>query len=371
MALYPYIALVSSIIMFTLAIFVLTRNIKNRLYQIFFLFNISAAVWVFNSFLLWSSKNAHFAYMWKGANFVFSAFIPAFFMHLSFIITNERKKFKKILIIVYAISAFFAICSQTPLFIRDVVVFKPYFNFIPVQGILFIPFIVFFYTSAAFVYFRLVNALKKASGNFRIQIQYIVFGTVLGFISSLIYFLLFYKINFEKFFPHDLLTLFYTIIMAYAIVRHQLMEIEVIIKKTLVFAGLLASVFAMLLLPTFVIQEYLIGSATLSGRITGLTISGIIIILAMRRIENFLINVTDKFLFQKKYDYKELLKTFTNEVLTVLDIDVLVHTTVDKLSNIVKIESCGLLLMNDTKSAYELVASVGVDKNWRNISFKL
>ena len=63
-----------------------------------------------------------------------------------------------------------------------------------------------------------------------------------------------------------------------------------------------------------------------------------------RRIETFLINVTDKYLFQKKYDYKELLKTFTSEVLTVLELDKLVNLTVNNLSDTIKLSSAAVLL---------------------------
>jgi len=155
--------------------------------------------------------------------------------------------------------------------------------------------------------------------------------------------------------------------MGYAIVRHKLMNIEVIIKKTLVFAGLLASVFATLVLPTLLIQEYILRGAGVGGRIIGLIISGIIIIVSLRRIENFLVNITDKFLFQKKYDYKDLLKTFTGEVLTVLNLGKLVKLTVDKLSDIIKIQSCGILLMNKERNRYELVASSGIGRKNVNL----
>jgi len=159
----------------------------------------------------------------------------------------------------------------------------------------------------------------------------------------------------------NILITIYCALVTYAIMRHQLLGIEVIVKKTLVFAGLLASVFAALILPTLLIQEYIFRSASFGGRLLGLTISGIIIILALRRIENFLINITDRFLFQKKYDYKELLKTFTSEVLTVLDLNKLVRLTVDKLSDIIKTQSCGVLLLNSEKNQYELAASRGID----------
>jgi signal transduction histidine kinase len=150
---------------------------------------------------------------------------------------------------------------------------------------------------------------------------------------------------------------FFPILTTYAILRHQLLDIEVIIKKSLVFAGLLASVFGMLMLPTFVIQEYILRHVSIGGRVVGLTISGIIIILTMRRIDNFLINVTDKYLFQKKYDYKELLKTFTSEVLTVLSLDTLLNLTVSKLADTVKMSSCAVLLFDSEKQRFDVAAS--------------
>jgi signal transduction histidine kinase len=77
----------------------------------------------------------------------------------------------------------------------------------------------------------------------------------------------------------------------------------------------------------------------------------------MRRIENFLIDVTDKYLFQKRYDYKELLKTFTAEVLTVLELDKLISLTINKLSEIVKMRSCAVLLYDEDKGQFSVAAS--------------
>ena len=152
----------------------------------------------------------------------------------------------------------------------------------------------------------------------------------------------------------------YTIMVTYAIIRHQLLDIEVIIRRTVVFAGLLAAIFAILVLPTLLIQEYLFRGAHTGGRLLGLTLSGLIIIVSLRRIENFLINITDRYLFQKKYDYKELLKTFTAEVLTVVNLDRLVNLTVDKLTDIVKMNSCAVLLLDTEKQRFCTVASRNV-----------
>jgi signal transduction histidine kinase len=104
------------------------------------------------------------------------------------------------------------------------------------------------------------------------------------------------------------------------------------------------------------LQEYIFRRAGVGGRLIGLTISGIIIILTMRRIEAFLVNATDRYLFQKKYDYKELLKTFTAEVLTVLKLDELINLTVDNLDDIVKLSSCAVLLLNEDRQEFHVMA---------------
>jgi len=203
--------------------------------------------------------------------------------------------------------------------------------------------------------FELSKLIYKSSGSERLQYKYLLVGWLIGFIGGCINGLLICGI---KIFPiGNILIPIYCVLVTYAILRHQLLDIEVIIKKTLVFAGLLASVFAILILPTLLIQEYILRSASFGTRMMGLAISGLIIILTMHRIEAFLINVTDKYLFQKKYDYKELLKTFTSEVLTVLNLDELVNITVNKLDDIIKLKSCAVLLFDDEKQHFEVKAS--------------
>lgn len=158
----------------------------------------------------------------------------------------------------------------------------------------------------------------------------------------------------------NLLICAYCIIVTYAIFRHNLFDIEVIIRKTLVFAGLLVFVLSIFILPTLVIQEFLLTGAGFKGRLLGLTIGGLVIIFGMKRVEVFLVNVTDKYLFQKKYDYKALLRTFTTEVLTVLELDDLVNLTVNKLTDIVKLKSCAVLLFDDDKQQFDVMASQGI-----------
>jgi len=86
-----------------------------------------------------------------------------------------------------------------------------------------------------------------------------------------------------------------------------------------------------------------------------------LIILSYERLKTWLMEATDRFLFQKKYDIRELLKKFTDEVMVVLDLERLVEMTVGTLTDTVKLENCSLLLLNEDTREYDLVASRGTD----------
>ena len=134
--------------------------------------------------------------------------------------------------------------------------------------------------------------------------------------------------------------------MTYAILKHQMLDIEVIIKKTLVFAGLFTFVYAAFAGLAYISQT-LFQDVIGMSRWIAMIPSVLIVIFALKPLERFLINVTDKFLFQKKYDYKELLKTFTTEVLTIIDLEKLKKVTIDKLTDIMKITSCSVILTEE------------------------
>ena len=89
--------------------------------------------------------------------------------------------------------------------------------------------------------------------------------------------------------------------------RYKLLNISVIVRKTFIFAGLLTSVFLLFSLATLVLKELLRG--VFGGSEIGANILGMfLIVLGYDPIRGYLIDFTDKYLFQKKYDYQKLLK---------------------------------------------------------------
>jgi len=318
------------------------------------------AVWGLGYFAWQISTSPNVALFWCRVLMAGAIFTPFFYLHhLNVALLHSYKKhelLKRIIRIGYLLALVFLVWDFTPYFVASVEA-KSIFKYWPTPGVLFAPFLTIWSLYALYTLFLLFDFYRhETDQDLRARTRLIMVGSILAwFGSGFNNYPLWYGVNILPW-GNALMTV-YIVMVGYAIFKYNWLDIEVIIKKTLVFTGLLASTFAILILPTLLIQEYILRSASITARMTGLAISGLIIILTMRRIENFLINITDKYLFQKKYDYKELLKTFTSEVLTVLNLDNLVNLTVNKLVDTVKINSCAVMLFDNDKQQFDVEAS--------------
>jgi len=363
MNIYALSSLTALILNVAIGLFVYFKNRQGMNNRYFMYVTMVLSAWILGCFMESSVVTKESALFWDRILYTGIILWPSFY--IKFIHNFLNKKATKILKICWLISGIFLIFNfVSPLryYLLTDVVKKYTFRFIGVPGFLWYLVTLYIIWSCTVGVILSFLEYRKSVGPRRTQMKYFMTGQIIISIAGAMYFLLLLNVITP---PIDnFLVVVYGTIMAYAIVRHQLLEIEVIIKKTLVFAGLFASSFAILVLPTLIIQEFIVGKMNLGGRITGLGIGAALIILILRPLENFLINITDKYLFQKGYDYKKLLKTFTGEVLTVLDINRLTKLTAYKLADIIKLVSCGVLLFDEEKDGFTLAASYGIkEKN--------
>ena len=207
----------------------------------------------------------------------------------------------------------------------------------------------------SYAMYELYLLFARSAGEKKIQFRYLLIGFVTGFTGAVLTMLPWFGFVGQPYPVGNVLIWLYLVISTYAIVRHKLFDIEVIIKKTLVFAGLFVSAYILLISIAFLSQNLFQSFVTV--RWLAVIPSVLIVIFALKPLEKMLVNITDKFLFQKKYDYKDLLKVFTEEVLTVLDLNKLVRLTVNKLVDIVRVESCAVLLRDNQTDKYYVAAS--------------
>jgi len=343
---------VTSIAMSALVYF---SNRLSRVTRFWAGFCLAVAMWGVGDILIATTDDPHLSIIWWRVAHVPVILIPALFYHFVTILIDLRRP--KGIVLAYMGSVSFLIANATPYFINNVrKVFGEFYYDSP-PGILY-PWFFLFYAIVVFIsYVELWRFLKRSDQVLRsIQVRWFFLATAIGFVGSILCFPPVFGIDI---YPYgNFIIPLYPILVTYAIVRHQLMDIVVVIKRTLVFAGMALGMMAMIAVPTLIAQTWL----AQTGKIHpfALNLIGVaLIMLTYERMKTWLVNVTDRYLFQKKYDYKVLLKQFADEVVTIIDFKQLLPKTVTALTETVKLETCSLLLLNKDTRTYELAAAKG------------
>ncbi|MFH1878651.1 MAG: ATP-binding protein, partial [Candidatus Omnitrophota bacterium] len=180
----------------------------------------------------------------------------------------------------------------------------------------------------------------------RIQLKYVFLAFMIALPGSMDYIA---KFGIEIYPAGYFFMFLFISVVAYAIVRYRLMDIDVIVKKTIVFSGLFISVCA-------IFAGFIFGGVVFCENILGnnwiaLIPAILVAIFTLHPLEVFLKKNTDHFLFQKRYDFKNLLNSFAREVLSVLDVDKLAELTARKIAEIIKLDNA-IIFLNDEKRKF-------------------
>lgn len=353
-------SLTNLIVTIFFAVFIYSQNTKSPINKSYAFFTIFLSIWNLGYFLWQISSVKNDAVFWCRILTIGSILIPPTYLCFVTNLVGETEKNKKAIWISYLMAAFFLFFVFSPLLVKDVTP-KLSFKFWPEAGPLYSFYIIYFVCFAIYALNLLIAAYRKGDSITRNRLKYVLIGTAIGYFGGSTNYPLWFNLNIYPF--GNIFISLYVILVSYAIVRHQLMDIEVIIKKSLIFASLFTVILGIFVGITVLTQSLIAGS-----KLLGFAISSVVIILMVRPLEDFLIKITDKYLFQKKYDPLQLLKTFSDMVLaSVLDQASIIKIAVDLLTKALSLENLAILLMNKEGDAYEIVGASGIED--KNISF--
>jgi len=350
--LYGISNLLAAITNSALAVFVYIKGYKSKLCRIWGIFTFCVAIYGFGAYKAAGADTYEAAFFWWQVSYVGVIMLPALFTHFVYTFLGIKKTNLVRIVYVLCFIILLADIFSKSLFVGHVSLkfqnskwFSPAWWIYPPGPLHIFHTIGLYFGLLTYVVAKLIASYRKSDALKRTQIKYFGIAMILGFAGGGTSYLPCFGINL---YPILNITVpIYTLIVTYAIIRHQLMDIEVVIKKTLVFASLFAVVLGIFIGITLITQELIAG-----GRFLGLVISSIIIILSVRPMEDFLVKVTDKYLFQKKYDYKQILKSFIDEVITVLNLDKIIQSTIELLDKTLHPETNDILLLNRYEDKY-------------------
>ena len=351
MSIYSIPPLLGSLLAISIGIFVYLKNRKSEINVAFALFSLSLFLWLFSYAVAYSVEDHKIALFWCRLACTAVIFTAPTFYHLA-VCYLKIKNEKKFVYLSYLIMIIFAFLFRTEYFLRSEL-YKYFWGFYSKAGPLHPVYLLIFVLVCGRSFILIWNAYRQRreiSPLESLRLKYIFiayFIAVLAFIDYIP------KYGFEIYPFGWIFSVFFAIITSYAILRHQLLDIEVVIKKTLVFAGTFVFAFGVFVAVTLLVSQFFGG-----GRLISLAISSLIIVIGLRPIETWLINSTNKFLFQKKYEYKEIIKAFIDNVVTELNLDTVISSTLKLLDETLHPYVSSVFILNKTEDKYQLYNSL-------------
>jgi len=206
----------------------------------------------------------------------------------------------------------------------------------------------------------LVHALAHVrSVTARRQLRWIVWGALLGGAPFAIGYAVPFAIGVTPSAKMELLAVPLGLIplsFASAIVRYRLMDVEVIVKRGLVYVAAAAGVVAL-----YAVLLRLVGWVFVGG--TGNTVIAVlatlVIVLLARRVKDAVQNVLDRAFYRDRYDYRRALVGFARDLSTDLDLPRLADRLVTRITETLVTDRIALLVGDEAANAFRAIRSEG------------
>ena len=196
----------------------------------------------------------------------------------------------------------------------------------------------------------LIRALSRArSVTVRRQLRWIVWGTALGGLPFAIGYAIPFALGADPSIPMGLSAIplgFIPLAFASAIIRYRLMDVEIILKRLLIYTSAVAAIVAIYILILRASGGYLVEGEAQHRWIIAFLATVVVVLLA-KPVKDGLQNAIDRAFYRDRYDYRRALVGFARELNSDLDLDRLSERLVARVRETIELDRIAFLLTND------------------------
>lgn len=331
-----------------LGILMLFKSKGDKTIRMWAIFCFFVVIWGFGSFRLAFLEDSYSALIWWKITYIGIIFIPVLFYHFVYLFLNLKKRV--ILYLFYLYSIFFVILEWTPwadlFFGLDNISFlfnSLYWIFPPT--VLFTFFVFSWFYIVIHSHLELISVFRVARGLKHVQIKYIFIGMAIAFIGGGLSFLPCFGIELYPFL--NILAPLYPIIITYAVVRHRLLDVKFVLRKSLVYVGSLSTIFISAITIEYFTNIYLFEYKTL--------VDVLILIAAVTAfipIKNFFYHFANKWFFSSLYDSKDVITDLSEKLRTTLEVKKVYKHIANTLFDTFHTKAAGILLYDEKTGDY-------------------
>jgi two-component system NtrC family sensor kinase len=195
----------------------------------------------------------------------------------------------------------------------------------------------------------MIGALGRArSVTARRQLRWIVGGTAFGAVPFVFGYAIPFALGFTPLRGADVTAVLLGVVplaFASAIVRYRLMDVEVIIKRALVYAAALAAIAAIYAVVLKVARAaFLSGNANDKPNFIIALLATLVVVLLSRPVKNAIQTALDRVYYRDRYDYRRALVAFARDLNSDLDLQRLSERLVHRVMETLVVDRMALML---------------------------
>jgi signal transduction histidine kinase len=295
----------------SLGIFVFLKNPKNTLHKSLLKLNSAVALWSLFLFFHYISKTQQQALITLKVLHSAAVFIPA--CYLEFIVNLLGIDKKRPIRIVYSFSIMFLLLSFLPSFILKVEP-KLIFDYYATAGPFYFTWIIAYASVTSYGMYLMLKHYSRFSANKKNQTKYVFAASLIGFAGGATVYPLFYDIEILPVGEH--IIFLYPIVFTIAVLKHNLMDINIVIKRAIVYSVSVIIITIVYLITVLLLErslQHVVGYRSLWATVT----AAIAIALLFNPLKNRIQRLTDRIYISGEYNRlkKELLESDKSKAL--------------------------------------------------------
>ncbi|MBK8945997.1 MAG: hypothetical protein IPM32_12105 [Ignavibacteriae bacterium] len=360
-ALYIIIAILVGITFFVTGFIVLIKSKNKEVGVVFHWCMVTTASIILMTWGNFTKINLVLGILTRSGFHFGYALVPTFFLHFSFLFPIESKiNFRKFLPYLYLFSSLFAILLS--------IIFIKFANYVTIENIRL--YINFFDISSVYVVIIILTAIFIQFKNYfstnileiRKKLRWILLGYILGPFSYLFFWVIPQRFTSYGLIPEEIVLLLVAavpITFAIAIIKYQVMDIEIIIRRTLVYPIAIS----ILVIAYFGFFSILVNTFNLPNPKISSIIAAIFIALIFHPLKEFVKKFVNKKIFKVEYDYRKAINNFLDEIKEINELQKLEERVVNFINKIIPVDKIGIFNYEENK-----YLKLAIHYNYREIS---
>jgi signal transduction histidine kinase len=220
---------------------------------------------------------------------------------------------------------------------------------------MFILYVVYFVLYSSLAFWVLISKSFKVKGIYKTQIKMVFFGIVLFAIAAVATNLVLPLFNLDN---YTYLGPYFSIFMigftSYAIVKHRLMDIRMVVARSVSYSLLLLILAGIYAGGIFAAQAFIFPEATYStGQVAVQAILALVMAFSFQPLRRFLTRVTDKIFFKNQYDTEEFLDKMAHTVGSSIILIEMLYKTLDLIVKEIKVTRGTIVVIDDSGEILE------------------